>query len=612
MLHSDRREQFWIVGPFVVAIVLLAALCIAGLEMLSAARAFVGGESLWSKARAQAVASLRDCVQGGDPAELRRFELALAVPLGDRRARLALDREPADLAAAREGFAAGGNDPDDIGGMIRLYRYFGATPFMREAVAAWIEGDRLIEELQGLGQRTARVIQDGADPAQRRALRAQIDELDGRLSGVEKRFSAALGAASRNTEHLLISAVVLLAGTLALTGAVYVQRALRRQQAQRRLLAEANRRWSLAADGAGVGVFDWTVGAPDCALDARARRLFGVDPQSEQVAVEALRAQVEEADRGALDEALRGGLREPGREFRHRFRVRSGPRWRHLEISALAMARPPAAPRMVGIVRDVGDEVEQAELRLEKEAAERVAQMRMAFLSRLSHELRTPLNAVLGLAQLMRMERGDPLSAAQDHRIGIILDSGAHLLRLVEDVLDISRIDAGTLPVSTELVDLGDAVTTALRLIEPERARCEVQVEQVWPASLPLLRADRRRLEQVLVNLLSNGCKYNRRGGRLQVAAQALAGTVRVTVSDEGRGMDEAQCAQLFQPFVRFDVQPGVPGTGLGLVIVKMLVELMHGRIEVSSTPGRGSRFTVELPAAASAPATAQAPTQAM
>ena len=276
------------------------------------------------------------------------------------------------------------------------------------------------------------------------------------------------------------------------------------------------------------------------------------------------------------------------------------------------MARPPTAPRMVGIVRDVGDEVEQAELRLEKEAAERVAQLRMAFLSRLSHELRTPLNAVLGLAQLMRMERGDPLSAAQDHRIGIILDSGAHLLRLVEDVLDISRIDAGTLPVSSELVDLGDAVTTALRLIEPERARCEVQVEQVWPASLPLLRADRRRLEQVLVNLLSNGCKYNRRGGRLQVAAQALAGTVRVTVSDEGRGMDEAQCAQLFQPFVRFDVQPGVPGTGLGLVIVKMLVELMHGRIEVSSTPGRGSRFTVELPATAPAPATAQAPTQAM
>ena len=608
MQQSDRRERFWIVGPFVVAIVMLAALCVTGLQMLSAARAFVGGESLWSKARAEAVARLRDHVRTGDPDGYQRFRQALSVPLGDRRARQALDRSPADLAAAREGFAAGGNHPEDIDGMIRLYRHFGGTAFMRDAVAAWIEGDRLIDELQALGRRAEQALDAGADESVRHALRVEIDLLDERVARVERRFSEALGEASRNTGRLLTAAVLLLAGTLALAGAVFVQRALRRQQAQRHLLAEANQRWTLAADGAGIGVFDWTLGEHRATLDDHARRLFGVDPGGEQVAVEAVRAQVAEADRDGLSQALRGALRDPGRLFRHRFRVATGaPQERHLELSALALSRPASVPRMVGIVRDIGDELQQAELRLEKEAAERVAQLRMAFLSRLSHELRTPLNAVLGLAQLMRMERGDPLSAGQDHRVGIILDSGAHLLRLVEDVLDISSIDAGTLPMHRESVDLAGPVATALGLVEPERARCDVQVVLALPATLPPLQADRRRLEQVLVNLFSNGCKYNRRGGTLRIEAAAVAGRVRLSVIDEGRGLSEAQRAQLFQPFVRFDVQPGVPGTGLGLVIVKMLVELMDGQIEVGSAAGEGSRFTIELPAAAAPPAATQA-----
>ncbi|MFT3955499.1 MAG: HAMP domain-containing sensor histidine kinase [Piscinibacter sp.] len=599
MERADRRERFWVVAPFVVAIALLAGLCAAGFQMLSAARAFVGGESLWSKGRAQAVASLRDYVQTGDAADRQRFEQALAVPLGDRRARLALDASPVDLDGAREGFTAGGNDADDIDAMIRLYRYFGRTPFLRESVAAWIEGDQMIDELRALGREAARRVDAGERGAALQPLRERIDALDARVGALEMRFSAALGEASRATERLLTQAVLLLAGTLALAGAIFVQRVLSRQQAQRRMLAEANQRWTLAADGAGVGVFDWTFGATDCTLDPRARRLLGVGEGADQMAVAAARQHIVAVDRDGLDDTLRAALHERGQMFHHRFRVALGPAgFRHLEMSALALPVPEAPPRMVGILRDVDDEMRQAELRLEKEAAERVAQLRMAFLSRLSHELRTPLNAVLGLAQLMRMERAEPLSPGQDRRVGIILDSGAHLLRLVEDVLDISRIDAGTLPLSSEAVDLAAAVETALRLVEPERARCEVQVALALPTALPTLRADRRRLEQVLVNLFSNACKYNRRGGRLHVAAAAADGRVRLSVGDEGRGMSEAQLAQLFQPFVRFDVQTSVPGTGLGLVIVKMLIELMEGRIEVGSTPGQGSRFTIELPVA--------------
>jgi signal transduction histidine kinase len=598
--QSDRRERFRIVVPFVVAIVLLAGLCALGFQMLSAARAFVGGESLWSKARAQAVASLRDYAQTADPADRQRFLLALEVPLGDRRARLALDQTPPDLAAAREGFASGGNDPDDIAGMIRLYRYFGRTAFMRDAVSAWIEGDRLIDELRALGRRVGSAVKADDAAATARGLRAEIDELDLRVALVEKRFSAALGEASRRTERLLTQAVLLLAATLALAGALFVQRVLRSQQAQRRLLADANQRWALAADGTGIGVFDWTVHDAECTVDARALRLFELGEGPGRVALSELRERVAEADLADLQAALRDGLHERGQMFRHRFRITlAASAFRHLEISAVALATPAQeSPRLVGIVRDVDDEVRQAGLRLEKEAAERVAQLRMAFLSRLSHELRTPLNAVLGLAQLLRMERAEPLSPGQDRRVGIILDSGAHLLRLVEDVLDISRIDAGTLPLSSERVELPGAIEAALRLVEPERARREVRVAQELPDDLPAVHADRQRLEQVLVNLLSNACKYNRRGGCLRITAVVGDGEVRTTVSDEGHGMKQAQLEQLFQPFARFDVQPDVAGTGLGLVIVRMLVELMKGRIEVSSTPGQGSRFVVVLPAA--------------
>lgn len=598
--QSDRRERFRIIVPFVAAIVLLAGLCAVGFQMLSAARAFVGGESLWSKARARAVASLRDYAQTGDPADRQRFLLALEVPRGDRRARLALDQTPPDLAAAREGFAAGGNDADDIAGMIRLYRYFGRTAFMRDAISAWVEGDRLIDELQALGSRVGFAVEAGERAAGLPGLRAELDEFDLRAAQIEKRFSAALGEASRGTERLLTQAVLLLAATLALAGALFVQRVLRSQQAQRRLLADANQRWALAADGTGIGVFDWTVRDAECTVDARALRLFELGEGPDRVALSDLRDRVAEADRADLQSALRRGLQERGRMVRHRFRVTLGPSsFRHLELSVVALATPaPAPPRLVGIVRDVDDEVRQAGLRLEKEAAERVAQLRMAFLSRLSHELRTPLNAVLGLAQLLRMDRAEPLSPGQDRRVGIILDSGAHLLRLVEDVLDISRIDAGTLPLNSGRVDLTLAIEAALRLVEPERARREVRVALDLPDALPAVHADRQRLEQVLVNLLGNACKYNRRGGCLSITAVAGDGEVRTTVSDEGRGMNEAQLAQLFQPFVRFDVQPDVDGTGLGLVIVRMLVELMKGRIEVGSTPGQGSRFVVVLPAA--------------
>lgn len=598
---SDPPVQVHILGPFLGAIAVLAALCAIGFQMLSAARAFVGGESLWSKARSEAVASLRDYAVSRSTADRRRFLEALAVPLGDRRARLALDSVPLDIDAARAGFLAGGNDAADVDGMIRLYRYFGRTPFLRESVAAWKEGDIVIDGLQGLGERLRDRIEAGDDAAALAPLRAELDRLDGRVTLIEKRFSMALGEASRRTELLLTASVLLLALLLALASTLFVRRVLRHQLEGRRLLAEANERWELAGDAAGIGVFEWDSRDDSSALDAQARRLLGVAEPAGRVPRAVLREHVLEADREALQSALADCLRQRECRVQLRFRVAlpEVADVRHIELAGLGHeVGQPARQRMVGIVRDVTESVTQARLTLEKEAAERVARLRMEFLSRLSHELRTPLNAVLGLAQLLAMDRKEPLGAEQSRRVAIILDSGQHLLRLVDDVLDISRIDAGTLALQTQSVDLRAAIEASLNLVESERTACDVRVETRLPAGPLVVQGDRQRLQQVLANLFSNGCKYNRRGGRLSIEASVGEGAVRIVVADEGRGMDAGQLAQLFQPFQRFDARSEVAGTGLGLVIVKLLVELMRGRIDVTSTPGLGSRFELVLPQA--------------
>jgi signal transduction histidine kinase len=250
---------------------------------------------------------------------------------------------------------------------------------------------------------------------------------------------------------------------------------------------------------------------------------------------------------------------------------------------------------MFGVVRDVTDEVRASRLQIEKDAAERSARARAQFLSRLSHELRTPLNAVLGLAQVMELDSRDPPSAQQRARLQMMLQSGWHLLRLVDDVLDITRIDAGKLSLEAAPTDLREVLRASLALIETERADTGVRIVDALPAAPPAVMADPQRLQQVFVNLLSNGCKYNRPGGTLTLAQREAANELAVSFTDEGRGLNEDEQAELFQPFARLPATAQVPGTGLGLVVVKLLAEQMGGRVEVESELGRGTCFSVWL-----------------
>lgn len=250
-----------------------------------------------------------------------------------------------------------------------------------------------------------------------------------------------------------------------------------------------------------------------------------------------------------------------------------------------------------------------AEFELAKDAAEAANHAKSAFLARMSHDLRTPLNAVLGFSQLLMLDPALAQSAQARRQVQLIHDAGRHLLEMIDEVLDLARIESGGLRLSLEPVDAGQLVAEALRLVEPLAAQHRVAVVH-RPARSPwLVQADRTRLRQVLVNLLTNAVKYNRAGGEVVVAMTGDATGAAVAVADDGRGMTPQQLAALFQPFNRVGAEAsGIEGTGLGLVIAKQLVEAMHGSLVVRSRLGAGSTFTLWLPAAAQPPRLADPP----
>jgi CheY-like chemotaxis protein len=238
----------------------------------------------------------------------------------------------------------------------------------------------------------------------------------------------------------------------------------------------------------------------------------------------------------------------------------------------------------------------EAELEAAKNAAEHANQAKSMFLSRMSHELRTPLNAILGFAQLLEMADLGDRDEGDVHRI---LVAGRHLLGLINQVLDVGRIEAGEMSLSIEAVDMEEIVGSAVDLIRPMAADPGIEL-RVRTQSGVVALVDRQRVHQVLLNLLSNAIKYNRPGGEVDVRCEVTEeGRVRVDVTDTGQGLDEGQVSQLFVPFDRLgaeDRYDGVEGSGLGLSLAKSLIEAMDGEIGVASEVGVGSTFWFELP----------------
>lgn len=255
---------------------------------------------------------------------------------------------------------------------------------------------------------------------------------------------------------------------------------------------------------------------------------------------------------------------------------------------------------IVEVIWDLTEDEQRAqELRQARTEAEAASAAKSAFLSSMSHELRTPLNAVLGFAQLLQRDKREPLPSRHAQHVAQIVSAGEHLLALIDEILDLSRIEEGGFRLSIEPVDLREVLESALRTLEPLAAPREISLELAEAPPGPwLASADPSRLKQILLNLGSNAIKYNRDRGKVTFRVTKPADArLRIAVEDTGLGIPLHEQHRLFQPFHRAGQEAGpIPGTGIGLTLSRKLAELMHGSLGFESQPGVGSTFWLELP----------------
>jgi PAS domain S-box-containing protein len=337
------------------------------------------------------------------------------------------------------------------------------------------------------------------------------------------------------------------------------------------------------------------------------RALYGSTPQAARESADIVFGQVLADDRAALLQARDAAAvtQSAWRASARVGRAGGGVAWHEFNATPRRLAN--GMTLWHGHVADVTQRRAMEQALADREAARQASQAKSEFLARVSHELRTPLNGILGFAHLLLSQDAGNLRDDQRRRLAILQTAGHGLLHLINDVLDITSIEMGQLSLHSTVLPLGPAVDAALAVVEPQAEAAGVLLAR-GPLSGLVVRADARRLQQVLVNLLSNAIKYNHRGGRVDVRAHAETpadpgqGMVCIEVEDTGAGLSVAQQQALFQPFNRLGAeQTTAEGTGLGLVISRQLVQLMHGSIGVHSVAGQGSCFLVRLPLAAQA-----------
>jgi signal transduction histidine kinase/CheY-like chemotaxis protein len=519
------RTAFALIGvSFVSVCAGLLAVSWYAIDVMSSVRAYVGGEGRWSKAQNKAVDHLMRFLASRDEAEFQSYKELLRVPLGDRRARIELERDDSDLATADAAFLEGDNHRADVRGMSLLFKRFRRVSYLDRAIRIWARGDALLAELDGAAERLHTMLAAGSsDSREIDRLKSQIDRVDRELGELEDEFSFTLGEAARWIKGVLV-AVILGSTVLFFVVAWVVARMLSR------------------------GIF---------------RR-------------------IERLQRGT---ALIGTG-----DLSHRVAITSKDELGQLAVSFNRMAESLLASN---------DGLTAA-----RQQAVEASRIKSQFLANMSHEIRTPLNGIIGMVTLML---DGELTQTQARDVKILRDSSRHLLDIVNDILDISKIESGKLEIARVPLDLRstlEEVVNALvplaqnRGIELRRSIASEVVDERW--------GDPVRIRQVLNNLVGNAIKFTDEGSvSIAVSHGGSKSEVVIRIEDTGIGMDSTTLEKIFRPFVQADEsnRRKRSGTGLGLAISRQLVEMMGGAIAVESELGRGSVFEVRCPLDLRAPA---------
>ncbi len=439
----------------------------------------------------------------------------------------------------------------------------------------------------------------------------------GRDWALEWRSTAAFEARTRSTEPLLVlltglSINLALAAILAVVARreVIVTREVERATAE---LSESNRLLLMTEATTHVGHWRYDMSTASLFWSDEMYRIYGRDFARPITRDDAL-AYLHPEDRDAAWAAMLGAVREQ-KPFDLRVRMhRDGDReLRYLAYIGRAEVGDDGKPvALFGVMQDVTNEMRVREqLLAARDTAQREAQARGAFLANLSHEIRTPMNGVIGFAELL-LETN--LATEQRNYAQIIVESGTNMMSLLNDVLDLSKIEAGHMNLADEPVALEELANSAIRMLMPSVRRRDVWLEvQIDPTLPPVVRGDKLRLRQVLLNLLGNAVKFTEQGFvRLEISRNG--DRMRFAVVDSGPGIPADRVADIFQSFVQLApvTRPAGPGTGLGLTISSSLVRLMGGALKVNSRVGEGSSFHFSVPCVPAALEDDSAPTGAL
>ncbi len=370
------------------------------------------------------------------------------------------------------------------------------------------------------------------------------------------------------------------------------------------VLLDSEQQLRLALRGGDLALWDWNAVTGQLQVNERWLSMLGLDALTCPT-LELWHSLVHVDDMPILEGLMRDIIFNPsGQDFQAEIRARhQAGHWVWLLDKGMVVGRDAQGNplRIVGTHMDITQQKEhELALIAAKELAETANKSKSDFLARISHELRTPLSAIIGFTQVINMSADEQPIGAHRDELKTILRSGWHLSRIIEDLINLSQIEAQQVVLNIETVDVAACVENCLALMEPLAKDGQVQLNNdVQVDKAVLVIADVFRLEQVLINLLANAIKYNHQGGCVTVSATSAAGCLRLWVVDNGPGIQQEHLSQLFQPFSRLTERAyKIEGAGIGLSVAKQLMQLMGGRIGVESVYGEGCRFWIELPVA--------------
>lgn len=506
------KKLYGVVGVMATLIAIELLTLYFAMTTLSAVRAFVGGEGLWSKAQKTAVYHLQKYANTHDEKYFQLYLEQLKIPLGDRQARIELEKKEMNRDRVVEGFLNGENHPHDIPPMINLVRRFYWEPHLARAFDRWREGDRLITEFMVLGNSLQQTVRSESMNIEKiENIMMQIFELDDHLTTAENEFSFALGEASRWIENLLM--IVLLLAVISIEGTgLYLTVAFARGLT--RSLNELND----AATRIGEG--DFSKRAPVLSTDELGQLAISLNKMTDNIQVQVN----------------------------------------------------------------------------ERQNAEHASETKNLFLANMSHEIRTPLNAILGFSEILA--DSDLSSKERTHYAAIIKRTGASLTSIINDILDVTKVEAEQLNVVMKTFSLNQLISDIFAIL---RLRCEEKgVELTFSKKgefTDIIQSDPARLRQILVNIIGNSIKFTEKGF-VRVDYEVKNNHLIFSVKDTGTGISHAQVGRLFKPFSQGDnsVRKKFGGTGLGLLIAQKLAQLLGGDVRLEESHiGQGSRFSISI-----------------